>query len=76
MENPHRAMESGDSEITEDWGRAGVRRRRRSQEEGRGVGGEWGWGMGMGGGYSGNRIPFWSLKAQKVNQTAQEYNLK
>lgn len=71
MENPHRAMKSGDLEITEDWGRVGVRRRRR-REEYRGMG----VGMGMGGGHYGNRVPFWSFKAQKVNQTAQEYNLK
>ena len=32
MENPHRAMKSGDLEITEDWGRVGVRRRRRREE--------------------------------------------
>lgn len=48
MENPHRAMKSGDLAITEDWGRVGVRRKRRREEEGRGVGGNggggWEWG--------------------------------
>lgn len=42
-------MKSGDLEITEDWGRVGVRRRRRRrEEEGRGVqgngGGDGNWG--------------------------------
>ena len=59
-------MKSGDLEITEDWGRVGVRRRRRRERGGgeRGTG-EWGWGWALGGGHYGNRVPFWSFKAQK-----------
>lgn len=65
MESPHRTMQEGVLEISETWGKAGVKRRR--LRKGRGAQGE---------GCLGNRVPFWSHKAWKTNQTAKECNLK